>query len=98
MAAAICGQSEEMQMYSLQTRHLATSMFALAAAIMLGACSDTTGSGAHQLSLSITTKSTASLRASTGFSQDVVVGPATELVLKKIQLVLDHTELGPSGL
>jgi hypothetical protein len=72
-------------------------MFAAALAIVLAACSDATGSGAHQISLSITTKSAASLRASTGFSQDVVVGPAGELVLKKIQLVLDRVELAPSS-
>ncbi|MFN2604173.1 MAG: hypothetical protein ABR582_15645 [Gemmatimonadaceae bacterium] len=85
-------------MYSIRVRHLARPMFAAALAIVLTtACSDATGSGAHQMSLSFTTKSAASVRASTGFNQDIVVGTAGELVLKKIQIVLDRIELAPSG-
>ena len=84
-------------MYQVQTRRGVMSAFAAIAAIMLAACSDATSSGAHQISLSFTTKSASTLRASTGFSRDVVVGPAGELVLKKIQLVLDRIELAPSG-
>lgn len=84
-------------MYSVHIRHRAMPMFATAAAILLAACSDATGSGAHQISLSFTTKSAASVRASTGFNQDVVVGSAGELVLKKIQIVLDRVEIAPSG-
>ena len=83
-------------MHTIQIRHRVMPIFAAAAAIMLAACSDATGSGAHQVSLSFTTKSTSSLRTSTGFNRDVVVGPAGELVLKKIQLVIDRVELRPS--
>jgi hypothetical protein len=65
--------------------------------VMLAGCSsDTTGSAGHQMRLSFTTKSSAALHSSAGISQDVVVGPAGELVLKRIQLVIDHVELSPS--
>ena len=84
-------------MHQIQTQRGVISVFSAIAAIMLGGCSDATSSGAHQISLSFTTKSTSTLRTSAGFSQDVVIGPSGELVLKKIQLVLDRIELAPSG-
>lgn len=74
-----------------------TAIAAMSGAIMLAACAgDPTGSAARQMSLSFTTKSTAAVRASTGISRDIAVGPAGELVLKNIQLVIGQVELSRS--
>jgi hypothetical protein len=87
-----------MQMYSIRQHPKPAQVLLATAAIVLAACSgETTASGTRTLSLSFTTRSTSSLRTSAGFNGDIVVGPAGELVLKKIQLVVDRVEISPSA-
>ena len=72
----------------------------LAAVLILGflaACSsDLTGGNRHPVQLSFTTNSTVA-GASNRMAADLVVGPANELVLQKVQLVLGKIELDQTG-
>lgn len=73
------------------------ALLAIAGAAAISACSDMSGSGTHQVSLSFTTGSTsAASRASLGLSNDIMLGSANELVITKIQLMLDKIEISKS--
>jgi hypothetical protein len=79
-------------------RHPGIFSVAFAGALLaLPACSDSTGSAAHGVSLSMTTRA-GGLASSNSIqvSRDIAVGPAGELVLKKVQLVLGKVELSRS--
>lgn len=69
----------------------------IAALITLAACSsDLTGNNRHPVQLSFTTNAGAA-SAFNGVAADLVVGPADELVLKKVQLVFGKLELDKAG-
>ena len=69
----------------------------IAALTVLASCSsDLTGSNRHNVQLSITTRSTATISANR-IAADLVVGPNDELVLQKVQLVFGKLELDRSG-
>jgi hypothetical protein len=73
----------------------------LAAFIMasaIAACSsDVTGANLHPVKLSVTSNvSTAAASSSSALKSDLAVGPAGDLVLTKIQVVLDKIELNES--
>ena len=65
--------------------------------LALGGCSDSSGSAAHGVSLSMTTR-VSGLKSGNSIevSRDIAVGPAGELVLKKVQLVIGRVELSRS--
>lgn len=75
-------------------------IFAMAfAGVLLGftACSDSTGSASHGVTLSMTTRASGLASSnSLSVSRDIAVGPAGELVLKKVQLVIGKVELSRS--
>jgi hypothetical protein len=64
---------------------------------LIAACSsDVTGANRHPVQLSFTTNSTISSGIN-GVAADLVVGPANELVLTKVQLVFRKLELDRTG-
>lgn len=69
----------------------------IAALITLAACSsDLTGGNKHPVQLSFTTNATVT-GAANRVAADLVVGPASELVIQKIQLVFGKIELDRTG-
>ena len=69
----------------------------IAALITLAACSsDLTGGNKHPVQLSFTTNATVT-GAANRVAADLVVGPANELVIQKIQLVFGKIELDRTG-
>jgi hypothetical protein len=78
-----------------------TTTTTIAGLVSVAACGngvDLAGSTANQMRLSFTTRpASASLRATIGVARDIAIGPSGQLVLKKIQLVIDRVELSRSG-
>ena len=69
----------------------------IAALSLLAACSsDLTGGNMHPVQLSFTTKAAVSASAN-AVAADFVVGPASELTLKRVQLVFRKIELDQDG-
>lgn len=69
----------------------------IAALITLAACSsDLTGGNKHPVQLSFTTNATVT-GAANRVAADLVVGPASELVIQKVQLVFGKIELDRTG-
>ena len=69
----------------------------IAALITLAACSsDLTGGNKHPVQLSFTTNATVT-GAANRVAADLVVGPANELVIQKVQLVFGKIELDRTG-
>lgn len=78
-------------------RHPGILSVALSGGLALGGCSDSSGSAAHAVSLSMTTRASGLASSSSiEVSRDIAVGPAGELVLKRVQLVLGRVELSRS--
>lgn len=65
----------------------------IAALCALSACSDLTGGNKQMVKLSFTTKMPASVVSGIRVSPDLAVGAAGELVLTRVQLVIDKIEL-----
>ncbi len=73
------------------------SLAGIAAVTILGSCSsDLTGGNRHPVQLSFTTNATVP-GAADRVAADLVVGPANELVLRKVQLVFGKLELDRTG-
>ena len=71
-------------------------LVAIGGVVAISACSDISGSRSHVLSLSVTTRSSAALSRSVGVSRDIKIGTAGDLVLTKVQLVLNRIEISKS--
>ena len=78
--------------------HTTRPILGIVALISLAACSsDPTGANRHAVQFSFTTKASTVTPAGIRVSPDIVVGAAGDLVLTKIQFVLDKIELGRTG-
>ena len=82
-------------------RYAVTIVTTIAGPLSIAACgngTDLAGSGANQMRISFTTQSpSSSLRGNVGLANDIAIGPAGQLVIKKIQLVLNRVELSRAG-
>lgn len=75
-----------------------TPLAGIAALGFLTACSgDLTGGNTHLVKLSFTTNAAVAAASANRVAADFVVGPANELVLQKVQLVLRKIELDRAG-
>ena len=83
------------------TKHLiqyTTPIAGIAALSILAGCSsDLTGGNRHPVQISFTTNTTTTSAAANRVAADLVVGPNSELVLQKVQLVFRKIELDRSG-
>ncbi|HEX9084294.1 MAG TPA: hypothetical protein VF836_06120, partial [Gemmatimonadaceae bacterium] len=68
-----------------------------ALSILAGCSSDLTGGNRHPVQISFTTNTTTTSAAANRVAADLVVGPNSELVLQKVQLVFRKIELDRSG-
>ena len=79
----------------MTARHsFAKPLFFAGVLATLAACgSDLTGTNKHTVQISFTTNASSAGAAAIRMSPDITVGPAGELVLSKVQVVLDKIEL-----
>ncbi len=78
-----------------------TTTTTIAGLVSVAACGngvDLAGSTANQMRVSFTTRSPSSnLRGSLGVATDIAIGPSGQLVIQKVQLVIDRFELSRTG-
>ena len=78
----------------MNVHHIVKSIAGALALAILGACSsDLTGANRQPVKFSFTTKTSSAAAAGIRMSPDLVVGSAGDLVLTKVQLVVDKLEL-----
>ncbi len=78
----------------MNVHHIVKSIAGALALAILGACSsDLTGANRQPVKFSFTTKTSSAAAAGIRMSTDLVVGSAGDLVLTKVQLVVDKLEL-----